>query len=173
MLEPARQYDARGFFSETYSRRALHEVGIDVEMVQDNHSLSVARGVVRGLHFQIGAAAQDKLIRVSRGAAFDVAVDLRHRSPTYGKWAATVLSAENWRQVFIPKGFAHGFCSLEPNTELLYKVSAYYAPGSDKGVVWNDPDIGIEWPVLAAEITCSERDADQPRLADLPPYFSV
>src|SRR5690606_22029709 len=119
----------------------------DVAFVQDNQSLSRSRGVVRGLHFQTPPAAQDKLVRVTRGAVLDVAVDIRRGSPHYGKWVSAVLSAENWQQLFVPKGFAHGFCTLEPDTELLYKVSGYYSPEHDRGVAWDDPDIGIDWPV--------------------------
>lgn len=173
LLEPARHRDHRGFFSETYSKRALAEAGIDIDFVQDNHSLSCERGVVRGLHFQTDPAAQDKLVRVPRGAVFDVAVDLRHGSPTFGKWVGATLSAENWHQLLVPKGFAHGFCTLEPDSELLYKVSDYYAPECDRGVAWNDPDIGIDWPIAAKEAVLSEKDAKQPRLADLPAYFKI
>jgi len=172
LLEPPRFGDDRGFFSETYSRRALDGAGIGVEFVQDNHSLSRNRGVVRGLHFQTGAAQQDKLVRVTRGSAFDVAVDLRHGSPTYGKWVGTVLSADNWHQLFIPKGFAHGFCALENDTELLYKVSAYYSPQDDRGIIWNDPEIAIDWPIDRGEVILSPKDAAQPRLVDMPKYFT-
>lgn len=173
LLEPGRHRDHRGFFSETYSKRALSEVGIDVEFVQDNHSLSRQRGVVRGLHFQTDPTPQDKLVRVPRGAVFDVAVDLRHGSPTFGKWVGAVLSAENWHQLFVPKGFAHGFCTLETDSELLYKVSGYYAPECDRGVAWDDPEIGINWPIKPEEAVLSEKDAKQPRLAALPAYFKV
>lgn len=173
LLEPARFFDPRGFFSETYNKASLHEAGIAVDFVQDNFSLSRDRGVLRGLHFQTDPAAQDKLVRVSRGAIFDVAVDLRHGSPTYGKWVSAVLSAENWHQLFIPKGFAHGFCTLEPDCEVLYKTSNYYAPQCDKGVAWNDPDLAIVWPIEPAKAVLSDKDARQPRLADLEPYFTV
>lgn len=173
LLEPVRHRDHRGFFSETFSKRALAEAGVEIDFVQDNHSLSCERGVVRGLHFQTEPATQDKLVRVPRGAVFDVAVDLRHGSPTFGKWVGAILSAENWHQLLVPKGFAHGFCTLEPDSELLYKVSDYYAPECDRGVAWNDPDIGIDWPVAAGEAILSDKDAKQPRLADLPAYFKV
>lgn len=172
LVEPLRHQDPRGFFSETYSRRDLRETGIAVDFVQDNHSLSCQRGVVRGLHFQIEPAPQAKLVRVTHGAAFDVAVDLRHGSPTYGKWVSAVLSAENWQQLFVPAGFAHGFCTLQPDTELLYKTSDYYAPECDRGVAWNDPDLAIDWPIAPQEAVLSPKDANQPRLADLPRYFS-
>lgn len=173
MLEPERFSDHRGFFSETYNKAALSEVGIRVDFVQDNHSLSRQCAVVRGLHFQAQPAAQDKLVRVPRGSVFDVAVDLRHGSPTFGRWTGVVLSADNWRQLFVPKGFAHGFCTLEPDTELLYKVSNFYSPSCDKGVAWDDPDIGIAWPIGSGEAVLSEKDAKQPRFADLPKYFSI
>lgn len=173
LLEPVRHRDHRGFFSETFSKRALAEAGVEIDFVQDNHSLSGERGVVRGLHFQTEPAAQDKLVRVPRGAVFDVAVDLRHGSPTFGKWVGAMLSADNWHQLLIPKGFAHGFCTLEPDSELLYKVSDYYAPECDRGVAWNDPDIGIDWPVAPEAAVLSDKDAKQPRLADLSAYFKV
>ena len=166
LVEPARHQDPRGFFSETYSRRDLREAGITVDFVQDNHSLSCHTGVVRGLHFQIAPAQQAKLVRVAHGAAFDVAVDLRHGSPTYGKWVSAVLSAENWHQLFVPAGFAHGFCTLQPDTELLYKASDYYAPEYDRGVAWNDPDLGIPWPLSSPLL--SPKDAAAPRLKDAP-----
>ena len=173
LLEPVRHLDHRGFFSETYNRAALRDVGIDVEFVQDNHSLSRQQGVVRGLHFQTDPRAQAKLVRVSRGSVFDVAVDLRHGSATYGKWVSAVISADNWHQLYIPKGFAHGFCTLEPDTELIYKVSDYYAPECDKGVAWDDPDIGIDWPVERGQAVLSGKDGNQPRFASLPAYFTA
>jgi len=163
--------DERGFFSETYSRRALAEAGIDRDFVQDNYSFSEARGVIRGLHFQISPFAQDKLVRVVRGAIFDVAVDLRHRSPTFGQHVAQVIRAEDWAQLFIPVGFAHGFCTLEPETEVLYKVSAYYSPAHDRGLCWNDPELGIDWPVEPHEAILSEKDRRHPALAALPVHF--
>lgn len=173
LLEPARHLDDRGFFSETYNRQALAEVGIAVDFVQDNHSMSARRGVVRGLHFQVPPAPQDKLVRVARGSVFDVAVDIRQGSPTYGKWVSAILSGENWHQLFVPRGFAHGFCTLEPGSELLYKVSDYYAPECDRGLAWNDPDIAIDWPLGVEEALLSGKDTQQPRLAELPPYFTV
>ncbi|MBW8268570.1 dTDP-4-dehydrorhamnose 3,5-epimerase [Caldovatus aquaticus] len=172
LIEPRRHADARGFFSEVYSRQALAEFGLDVEFVQDNHSLSRQVGVVRGLHFQIPPAAQGKLVRVVRGAVLDVAVDLRHGSPTFGRHVAVVLSAENWRQIWIPRGFAHGFCTLEPDTEVIYKVDAYYDRAADAGLLWNDPALGIAWPVSAEAAILSEKDRAAPRLAELPRYFT-
>ena len=173
LVEPVRHQDARGFFSETYNRRSLKEVGITTEFVQDNHSLSRDRGVVRGLHFQTVPAVQEKLVRVARGSALDVAVDIRHGSPTFGKWVSAVLSADNWHQLFVPAGFAHGFCTLEPDTELIYKTSDYYAPEYDRGIAWDDPDLAIDWPIGRDEAVFSAKDAAQPRLANLPMYFTI
>ena len=172
VLTPKKHGDHRGFFSEAYSRRALAEAGIEIEFVQDNHSRSAAKGTVRGLHFQIPPFAQDKLVRVVRGAVFDVAVDLRRSSPTYGRHASVTLSAEAWNQVLVPAGFAHGFQTLAPDTEVIYKVSGYYAPDHDKGLLWNDPALGIEWPIPEREAVLSDKDRRQPRLADLaaPPF---
>lgn len=166
VLEPKKFGDHRGFFSETYSRARLAEAGFDAEFVQDNHSLSVEPGVVRGLHFQTPPYAQDKLVRVARGAILDVAVDIRRGSPTYGDHAAVELSAENWRQLLVPAGFAHGFVTLVPETEVVYKVTAYFAPANDRGILWSDPDLGIDWPVDAAAAILSDKDRAQPRLAD-------
>ena len=139
--------------------------------MQDNHSLSAEKGVVRGLHFQVPPFAQDKLVRVVRGSVFDAAVDLRRGSPTYGKHVSVVLSAEEWNQILVPIGFAHGLMTLEPDTEVIYKVSNYYSAEHDKGLLWNDPALGIEWPVAEDEAILSAKDKVQPRLADLLPYF--
>ncbi len=173
VVRPKRFGDHRGFFSETYSRKAFAAAGVDVEFIQDNHSLSAEAGTVRGLHFQIGADAQDKLIRVVRGAVVDVAVDIRRGSPTYGRHVSRVLSAENWEQLFVPIGFAHGFCTLEPDTEVVYKVSAYYAPSNDRGLLWNDPALAIDWRLDGRAPKLSDKDKAHPTLADLPAYFSV
>ncbi len=170
VLKPVKHGDHRGFFSETYSRRAFAEAGIDAGFVQDNHSLSGEAGTVRGLHFQVPPKAQAKLLRVVRGAVFDVAVDLREDSPTYGKHVSAVISAEAWNQIFVPEGFAHGFCTLEPNTEVLYKVSDFYAPEAEQGLLWSDPDLGIAWPEGAGAVL-SERDRGWPRLRDLSRVF--
>lgn len=172
LLTPVRHGDARGFFSETYNERTLSEAGIQARFVQDNHSLSTDRGVVRGLHFQTPPHAQDKLVRVSRGSILDVAVDIRRGSPTYGRHVAVKLSAENWQQLWVPKGFAHGFCTLEPDTEVIYKVTDYYAPECDKGIAWNDPALGLDWPITIEEAIVSGKDAKHPRLIDLPAYFN-
>jgi len=172
-IRPPRHGDTRGFFSEVYSRRAFAAAGIDIEFVQDNYSRSAERGVVRGLHFQIPPFAQDKLVWVSRGAIFDVAVDLRWGSPSYGRSVTRTLSAESWTQFLIPIGFAHGFCTLEPDTDVVYKVSAYYSREHDRGLLWNDPALGIAWPIEQADAILSERDQRHPTLADLPRYFAT
>ena len=171
LVTPDRFGDSRGFFSETYNKAALKAQGLDVEFVQDNQSLSRPTGTVRGLHFQVPPFAQAKLVRVTRGAVLDVAVDIRKGSPTYGNHIAVELSAEAWNQLYIPVGFAHGFCTLEPDTELLYKVSAPYSRDDDRGIAWNDPDLGIKWPVAEEDAVLSEKDAVQPAFADLPAYF--
>jgi dTDP-4-dehydrorhamnose 3,5-epimerase len=172
-LLPPRFGDGRGFFSETYRRSWFEEAGLPTEWVQDNHSLSAARGTVRGLHFQVPPRAQDKLVRVIRGGVLDVALDLRHGSPTFGAHVAVVLSAENGEQMLIPRGFAHGFCTLEPDTEVLYKVTDYYSKDHDRGLLWDDPVLGIPWPVGAGEVVLSPRDRQHPTLAALPDYFTM
>lgn len=164
--------DSRGFFSETFKKAAFAEAGIGIEFVQDNHVLSPAKGTLRGLHFQSPPYDQAKLVRVARGAIFDIVVDIRVGSPTYGKTAAAIISADNWSQIFIPSGFAHGLLTLEPDTEVLYKVSNYYAPKNDFGVLWNDPALAIDWPLDGITPLLSERDKLWPRLADLPTYFT-
>jgi len=171
LVRPQRFEDRRGFFVETYNRRRFAAVGIDEEFVQDNHSLSTAAGTVRGLHFQSNPYAQAKLIRVARGRILDIAVDLRRSSPTYGKHVAVELSAENGYQLYVPIGFAHGFCTLEPDTEVLYKVSAYYSAVHDRGVAFDDPALGILWPVDPYQAFLSDKDRRHPRLAELPSYF--
>lgn len=173
ILTPKRFGDARGFFSETYNKAVLAEHGLDLDFVQDNHSMSQPVGVLRGLHFQTPPFAQDKLVRVVRGRIFDVAVDIRHGSPSFGKWVGAEISAEAWNQILVPVGFAHGFVTLEPDTEVIYKVTAPYAPDHDKGVAWNDPAIGVDWPLNGIEPTLSDKDTKHPALADLPAYFSV
>lgn len=163
---PKRHGDERGFFSETFKLGALRSAGVAVEWVQDNHVYSAAPGVVRGLHFQTGAAAQAKLLRVSRGAILDVAVDIRSGSPTYGKHVAVELSAENWLQLYVPVGFAHGYCTITPDTEVLYKVSSEWSPEHEGGLLWDDPDLAIPWPVEPGAAILSERDRHWPRLRD-------
>lgn len=171
IVRPKKFGDARGFFSETYSARAFAEAGIAEVFVQDNHSYSAPAGTVRGLHFQRAPHAQAKLVRVVRGRILDVAVDLRRSSPSYGRWVAAEISAEAWNQIYVPAGFAHGFCTLQPDTEIAYKVTDYYAPAEDGGVFWQDEDLRIDWPVGPDEATLSEKDRALPRLRDLPPLF--
>lgn len=170
-LAPDKHDDDRGFFSETYNKKALCASGIHLEFVQDNHSFSAAKGTVRGLHFQTPPFAQDKLVRVTRGAIFDVAVDLRRGSPTYGRHVSATLSAAAWNQILVPIGFAHGLMTLEPNTEVIYKVSDYYAPEHDHGLLWNDPALGIEWPLAEHEALLSDKDRAQPRFAEFATPF--
>lgn len=171
LITPRVHRDARGHFCETYRSDALSRSGIDIVFVQDNYSLSTQKNVVRGLHFQTAPHAQDKLVRVIRGSILDVAVDLRRNSPTYGQHVSAVLSADNWGQLLVPIGFAHAFLTLEPNTEVAYKVSDYYAPECDKGLRWNDPALGIAWPVDEAGAVLSDKDQKLPLLKDMGDYF--
>jgi len=170
-IRPVRHHDARGFFSEIFRESVLRENGIAVSFLQENHSLSMDRFVIRGLHFQIPPASQAKLVRVVRGAIFDVAVDLRRGSPTYGRHVSAVLSAENWCQLWVPKGFAHGFCTLEPDTEVVYKVNRYYSRAHDFGLAWDDRDLAIDWPVPRDRALLSDKDRRQPGLSELPVHF--
>lgn len=146
-ITPRRFGDARGFFAETWQRQRFADAGINVDWVQDNQSLSAEKFILRGLHLQVSPAPQAKLVRVLRGSIYDVAVDVRPRSPSFGKWVSCVLSAEAFNQLYVPVGFAHGFLTLEPGVEVLYKVSAPYAPGCERGIMWNDKDIAIDWPL--------------------------
>lgn len=172
VITPRKFGDERGFFSETWSKRAFAGLGLPTEFVQDNHSLSRPVGVIRGLHFQIAPHAQDKLVRVLRGSILDIAVDIRRGSPTYGRHVTAVLSGENWSQLWVPKGFAHGFVTLEPDTEVAYKVTGDYAPDCDRGLAWDDVDLGIAWPVAPEAAILSPKDRTHPRLKDLPEYFT-
>ena len=170
----ARRYeDARGFVSETFNRRDLAAAGIDFDGVQDNRSVSLLKGTVRGLHFQAPPFAQAKLVRVTRGAIFDVAVDIRRSSPTYGRHVSLVLNAGDGGQIFVPKGFAHGFCTLEPDTEVLYKADNYFSKPHEGGIRWNDPALAIHWPVASGEAVVSERDSAQPLLKDIAAVFAL
>lgn len=171
IITPESFADSRGVLCETYNRSRLVEHGIALEFVQDTQSLSVRAGTVRGLHFQASLAAQGKLARVLRGSIFGVAVDLRRSSPTYGKWTAANLSAADGRQMLVPVGFAHGFCTLEPDTQVFYKMTAHYSPANDSGIAWNDPNLAIDWPVLPADAILSDRDARLPGFDPLATYF--
>lgn len=171
-LRPRKHADARGFFSEVWSERALAEAGINVSFVQDNHSYSAARGVLRGLHFQLAPAEQDKLLRVSRGAIWDVAVDIRRDSPTFGRWVGLIVSASEWNQILVPKGFAHGFVTLEEHCEVQYKVSAPYSPEHDRSIRFDDPELGIEWPLPRHELQLSEKDRAAPLLSQVDTEFN-
>ena len=170
LIETLKYYDHRGFFAETYSRRKYSELGIDDDFVQDNHSISREVGTLRGLHFQAPPHAQAKLVRCGSGAIFDVAVDIRKGSPTYGHWEGYELTAENGYQLYIPVGFAHGFVTLKQDSEIVYKCSDYYAPETEGSVLWNDTDIGIDWPTGADPIL-SDKDAAAPLLADIESPF--
>jgi dTDP-4-dehydrorhamnose 3,5-epimerase len=172
LIQPVRHGDARGYFSEIYREEALASHGIDARFLQENQSLSAAAGVVRGLHFQIAPMAQAKLLRVVNGAILDVAVDIRRSSPYYGKHIAVVLSAAEGNQLFIPEGFAHGFCTLEPNSLVIYKVNRYWSPEHERGLLWNDPELGIDWRLGNREPILSEKDGHYPTLADLEPHFA-
>jgi dTDP-4-dehydrorhamnose 3,5-epimerase len=172
IIESRRLGDHRGFFSETYSRPAFLAVGIDLDFVQDNHSLSERIGTLRGLHFQAAPYAQDKLVRCPRGRMLDVAVDIRRGSPTFGAHVAVELSADNWRQLLVPKGFAHGFITLEPATEVFYKITAPYSPAHDHGLAYDDPALNIAWPPQPGGPVLSDKDRLHPKLADLPDYFT-
>ena len=172
IITPARFGDHRGFFSEVYNRRALAEAGIDITFVQDNQSYSAARGTLRGLHFQRPPATQSKLLRVLRGAVIDVAVDCRVGSPTFGRHVMVELTAARGDQILCPRGFAHATLTLEPDTEITYKVDAYYAPDHDLGVRWDDPDLAIDWPIPAEQLILSDKDRALPLFRDLPAVFT-
>lgn len=167
LIEPTRIGDARGFFSETFRADLFEAAAGPVRFVQDNHSLSAARDTIRGLHFQKEPRAQGKLVRVIRGAILDVAVDIRKGSPTHGRHEAVELSGDNWRQLWIPAGFLHGFRTLVDNTEVAYKVTDYYSPEHDASVRWNDPDIGIDWGTTSADAQLSDKDRTAPLLRDI------
>lgn len=167
LLRPMRLVDSRGFFSETYRASLLQELGADHGWVQENHSRSVLAGTVRGLHFQAPPAAQAKLVSVVSGAVLDVVVDIRRGSLTYGRHHAVELSEDNWTQIYVPVGMAHGFCTLAAKSEVLYKASEYYSPAHEGGIRWDDPALGIDWPVAASEACTSDRDKGWPTLADL------
>jgi dTDP-4-dehydrorhamnose 3,5-epimerase len=172
-ITPRKMEDERGYFVELFRLSALVERAGPTTFVQDNQSLSVRPGTIRGIHFQLHPQAQGKLVRCSAGRLVDVAVDLRHDSPTFGRSVSVVLSPEANNQLWIPAGFGHAFCTLEPNSVISYRVTSYYSPEHDKGVAWNDPDIAIDWPEVADPSTLSPKDRTQPMLKELPAYFSV
>lgn len=171
LVTPARFGDARGWFSETWNAARMAETGLDLAFVQDNHSFSAQKGTLRGLHYQRPPHAQDKLVRCTRGAIWDVAVDIRKGSPAYGQWVGVELSAENGRQLLIPKGFLHGFVTLTDDCEVQYKCTDLYAPDCDGAIRWDDPTIGIDWPLQGANPTLSAKDTVAPLLADLDSPF--
>jgi len=170
---PRRIEDERGYFSEIFRLNSFTERAGPVEFVQDNQSLSVRPGTIRGLHFQSHPAAQGKLVRCLAGRLVDVAVDLRHDSPSFGRWVSVILSPEENNQLWVPVGFGHGFCTLEPDTIISYRVTSYYSPENDKGVAWDDPDIAVQWPEIADPDTLSSKDRNQPSLAELPHLFTM
>jgi len=172
LISPSKFGDHRGFFSETYNKVAFENLGLQLDFCQDNHSFSAQLGTLRGLHFQIPPFGQDKLVRVSRGAIFDVAVDIRQGAPTFGKWVGRIISAQAWNQILVPTGFAHGFCTVEPDTEVQYKVTAPYAPDLERGIFWNDPELGIDWPLGDIRPVLSAKDEGYPDLANSPAYFT-
>jgi dTDP-4-dehydrorhamnose 3,5-epimerase len=171
IITTKRLQDHRGFFSEIYNHKTFAEAGVAVNFVQDNHSYSAQPGTLRGLHFQSPPRSQHKLVRALRGRVLDVAVDIRRHSPTFGKHVRVELSAENWRQLLVPIGFAHGYITLEPHCEVVYKVSDFYSKEHDLGLAFDDPSLGINWSIPTNGILVSDKDRHQPRLADLPAYF--
>ena len=172
LITPPRYADSRGFFSEVYTASKFAAAGLDRIFIQDNQSRS-AKGVVRGLHCQIGANVQGKLVRVLNGSIWDVAVDIRVGSPTYGQHVAAILSAENGSQLWVPEGFLHGFCALEPDTDVLYKVNGAYDRAAERGVAWDDPGLALPWPLAPGEAIVSDKDRDLPHLADCEPWYTI
>jgi dTDP-4-dehydrorhamnose 3,5-epimerase len=172
IVTPKKFGDERGFFSETHNQSKWDKAGLQYRFVQDNHAFSAGVHVVRGLHFQTPPFAQDKLVRVLRGRILDVAVDLRRSSPTFGRHVAVELSPQNWRQLLVPAGFAHGYCTLEPDSEVFYKVTEFYAPANDSGIAFDDPDLGIAWPAPSDRLVANDRDRNWPRLRDIESPFA-
>jgi dTDP-4-dehydrorhamnose 3,5-epimerase len=173
LVTPQKFGDARGFFSETWQQDRFAEAGIPGPFIQDNHALSTQCGVLRGLHLQVPPSAQGKLVRVVRGAIWDVAVDVRHGSASFGKWVAAELSEENWQQLWVPVGFLHGYCTLTEVTEVIYKVSGPYDRTAERGVIWNDPNLALPWPVPPGGPLLSDKDKLLPRLSECPVWFTV
>jgi dTDP-4-dehydrorhamnose 3,5-epimerase len=171
LITPKKHGDRRGFFSETFRADAFNDCAATVTFVQDNHARSTQKGVLRGLHFQAPPRAQGKLVRCARGAILDVAVDIRVGSPSYGRHVTAELSADNWSQLWVPQGFAHGYLTLEDDCEVIYKVTDYYAPECDRGIAWDDPALGIDWRIPAADVILSDKDRKQSKLADVSPAF--
>ena len=171
LLKPRRFSDSRGYFFESYNEKAFRAAGIATKFVQDNQSFSAAKGTVRGLHFQLPPASQAKLVRVLHGSVYDVAIDLRTIVPTFRRSEVARLTADGGEQIFVPHGFAHGFCTLEPDTMVAYKVDEFYAPASDSGLIWNDPTLAIKWPVAAHDAVLSEKDQKHGRFADFTSPF--
>lgn len=171
ILEPVVHGDNRGFFMESFNEEVMHKLGVNYNFIQDNQSLSADVGVLRGLHYQLNPKAQTKLIRVLSGVIYDVIVDIRRNSPTFGQWVGVILSEYNQRQLLVPKGFAHGFCTLVPNTQVLYKVDEYYSPENDRGILWNDPALGIDWPTSSPIL--SDKDQRHPLLKDAELNFEI
>jgi dTDP-4-dehydrorhamnose 3,5-epimerase len=169
LITPVRHGDQRGWLSETYVKRNLEQAGVSDAFVQENQAFSSRRGTLRGLHLQVPPSPIAKLIRCLKGAIFDVAVDVRAGSPTYGRWVGAELSANNGRQLYCPRGFAHGYVTLTDDAEVFYKMDGYYVPADERGLLWNDPAIGIDWPVPEAELTINDRDRALPLLADFEP----
>ncbi|MDE8675361.1 dTDP-4-dehydrorhamnose 3,5-epimerase [Priestia aryabhattai] len=170
LIEPKVFGDHRGFFTESYNKEMFQQNGIDMDFIQDNHSLSQQPGTLRGMHYQLNDRAQTKLVRVTRGAIYDVIVDIRKGSPTYGEWQGFILSADNKRQLLVPKGFAHGFCTIVENTEVQYKVDELYSPEHDRGIAWNDPVLNIDWPFNNPVL--SDKDTKHPTLAEADNNFT-
>ncbi|UKJ81803.1 dTDP-4-dehydrorhamnose 3,5-epimerase [Priestia megaterium] len=170
LIEPKVFGDHRGFFTESYNKEMFQQNGIDIDFIQDNHSLSQQPGTLRGMHYQLNDKAQTKLVRVTRGAIYDVIVDIRKGSPTYGEWQGFILSADNKRQLLVPKGFAHGFCTIVENTEVQYKVDELYSPEHDRGIAWNDPALNIDWPFNNPVL--SDKDTKHPTLAEADNNFT-
>jgi dTDP-4-dehydrorhamnose 3,5-epimerase len=172
LITPPKFGDTRGFFSETWSAAKLKAQGFDAHFVQDNQSFSAQAGTIRGLHCQIAPSVQGKLVRVIKGAIWDVAVDIRHGSPTYGQFAAAELSEANWAQLWIPGGFLHGFCTIQPNTEVIYKVTADYDKAAERAVIWNDPTLNLPWPVAPGDALLSDKDKILPGIEAVEPWFT-
>lgn len=173
LIFPRKFQDPRGFFSETWNQDRFADAGIPGPFIQDNHAVSTVAGVMRGLHCQIGPNAQGKLVRCVRGAIFDVAIDVRRGSRTFGQYVGAEISAENWAQIWVPVGFLHAYCTLTADTEVIYKVDAPWDKAAERGVIWNDPDIGIKWPFAEQDVILSDKDKVLPRLRDLPTLFEV